>query len=313
MEFNFKKDINKTIEMIEKSKVGEEITDFYYSKAYSYSTINHKDLYPKMGGNFSSFLGITGSMSPAFNIINLGGKDITCFDISLPSFCYAYFQIASVLALTYQEYIHFVFDHANYRSFDFEIYKKIREYLPNINPMDVRKYFDTLYDYIGEEDFRKHYFKEIDTYWKVNLPFWSFLITEQERNNFLSEELFNSLKNKLKSIKFNNIWADIRNIPELLNGNTYDKIILSCANHFIYNPNSLDVTTMYDYMELLDKFKFLLKNDGQLQGALIYILKGRNPSMYEQDEICEYNIRGYQEIVCDKDVFLDVAYVYKKS
>ncbi len=311
MEFNFKRDINKTIEMMEKIKEGKEINDPKYSQVYPYSTLNHQSLYSQMGGNFESFLGVTGSMSPAFNIINLGGKDITCFDISLPAFCYAYFQIAAVLGLTYQEYIHFIFDHAGHRSFNFDTYQKIREYLPNINPMNVRKYFDTIYDYLGEDEFRMQYFISTD-YLIKEKSFDRFFSGEQSNNLFLTEETFNKLKKNLQNISFKNLWIDIRNIPEFLSGNTYDKIILSCANHFMYESENVDWDTIYDYMRLLEKFKSLLKKDGQLQGALMYISKENGAHQYEQYERLQLLKNGYSEITCDNDSFIDFAYVYKK-
>lgn len=313
MEFNFKRDINKTVEMIEKSKEGKKITDPLYNKTFYAATVNHNSLYNQMSGSFSSFLGITGSMSSEFSAINLGANNITCFDISLPTFCYAYFQIASVLGLDYDEYIQFIFNHKEHRSFNFETYQKIREYLPNINPMDVRKYYDVLYDYIGEEDFRKHYFMTLNNPKSYNVSYDIILSTMQERNNFLDKESFYKLKSRLKTIKFTNLWMDIREIPEFLYGQHYDKIYLSCANHFIYDLYELkDLSLISDYISLLEEFKRLLVNGGQMQASLFYGDHNKSFTPFEQYEMNKYRGLGYKEIIMKDSIMVDVAYVYKK-
>ena len=65
LEFDLKRDINKTIEMVEKSENGEKITDKNYLQPFQSAVINHKNLYPEMTGKFDSFLGLTGSFAPA--------------------------------------------------------------------------------------------------------------------------------------------------------------------------------------------------------------------------------------------------------
>lgn len=308
MELNLKRDINKTIEMIEKSKAKEKITDRKYDKVYAFATINYKDLYQEMSGSFKSFLGITGSTSPLLNAVTLGCKSATCFDISLPAFCFAYFQIASALALDYNEYIHFMFDHAGHKSFNFETYQKIRDYLSS----DVKKYFDVIYDYVGEEDFRRHFFVCMDNPKNSKVSFSAFLKSMQLRNNFLTEAQFNQLKNNLKTLHFQNLWMDMREIPEFLNGNLYDVIVLSCANHFIYDQSNRSSKTVEEYIELIAKFRRLLTMDGRMQAALIYVLKDKSITMYEEYERFEYMLAGYEEVICDKENMYDASYIYKK-
>ena len=310
MDFNFKRDINKTIEMIEKSKANEQITDPYYSKAYAYATINHKELLSKLKGKFTSCLVLSGSTAPLLNVVNMGAKKVTSFDISLPAFCFVYFQIASVLALDYKEYLEFMYDHSEKKSFNFNTYQKIREYLPSIKPMDVKKYFDVLYDYIGESDFRAHFFDNMDDIRSLFVPFEIFVSFEEKKNNYLTEEEFNKLKNKLKTVDVTNLWMDIREIPEFLKGNEYDKILLSIANHFIYPDYQLE--NVEDYISLLEKFKSLLKMDGIMQGALTYKLHNKALSAYECYEAARLRECGYELIETEKINMIDMAYVYKK-
>lgn len=313
MEFDFKRDINKTIEMVERSIEKKEIIDPHYTKPFATTCVNHKDLFEQMGGKFNTYLGITGSMAPALNAIFYGAKDITCFDLSLPTFCYAYLQVASILGLEFEEYVAFILDHREKKSFSFELYQKIIDYLPTTNPMNVKKYFDVLYDYLGEETIRTHFFETLDEPLAQIFPVEMVLDFEQQRGTYFSQEGYEQVKKGLKNIKFKNLWMNMRDIPDALKGNTYDKIYLSCANHFLYKSSDFTILDVEDYLQLLNQFKTLLKEDGILQGALLYYFKDTGFDERDIYETMRYKEEGYQKILCDKQHMIDVAYVYQKS
>lgn len=99
MEFNLKRDIDKTLEMIERRKNGKEIEDRSFQQVFAHSTVNHKELYTRINGSFEKFLGLTGSTSPMLNAVCMGAKEVTSFDISVPAGYHNYFKIAAILGL----------------------------------------------------------------------------------------------------------------------------------------------------------------------------------------------------------------------
>jgi len=306
VEFNLKRDINKTIEMMEKDSENE-LKEKEYSKVYSSSVINHKDLYPSISSKFGKFLGILGSTAPALNAIYMGAKDLTCFDISFPACYYAYFQIAAILSLEYEEYLEFMYNHQEHKSFNFDTYQKIRDELYVNGDMDSKKYFDALYVHKGEEKIRKHFFVELNDF----LPKEIYQIADSELSLYFKKESFYILKEKLKNISLKIFQEDVRNIPELMQDKRFDFIYMSCAHRFIYEERS--IKNLLDYISLLEQMKQLLEKDGTLQAGYFYMKE----ALFDPIETCQqmsiFEQNGYQRINVDSITKRrDVAYVYKK-
>lgn len=311
MEFNLKRDINKTIEMMEMASEGKKITDIMYYPPFASAVIPHSLLFPKMEGTFNSFLGLTGSFTPALNAIHLGAKDVTCFDISVPVGYYAYYQIASILALDYEEYINFLFNFKDRKSFNFDTYQKIRDYLPTDYPMNAKKYFDVLYDYLGEEEIRTNFF--IHEKFRFSTPYDLTLKIEQAKNLYLDKKSFYELKEKIKQVRMQYLLCDIRDVPQLLAGKSFDKIYLSCAHIFMYKEKSEE--NLLQYFCLMDEYKKLLNDNGVLQAGYFYNHLIKRNDISTMLEMAMFENIGYQGVDIDDEVFIDTtdrAYLYQK-
>ena len=94
--------------------------------------------------------------------------------------------------IAYEEYLEFMYNHEEHKSFNFDTYQKIRDELYVNGSMDSKKYFDALYVHKGEEEIRKHFFVELYDF----LPKEIYKIADSELSLYFKKESFYILKEK---------------------------------------------------------------------------------------------------------------------
>ena len=121
--------------------------NFNYNQAFG----NTSSIYKFSNENISSYfhhlqnkekvLTVIGSGSQILNGILAGTRDFDCFDISIFPEYYLYLQLASILALSKQEYLEYYFSEDRKVVFNDELYEKISTKLKG----KYKKFWDTLY------------------------------------------------------------------------------------------------------------------------------------------------------------------------
>jgi len=212
-----------------------DITEF--SKIYTFTTeningyIKYFDLYNK------SLLTVGSSGDQILNAFYYGARDITLYDINQYAEYYVYLKIASILSLSYNEFILFFFKHDispfvnNTFMFSKEIYNKIKDNLRLFN-YESYLFFDELFSLYDGKLIRDRLFDDDEDRYFVIRGF----------NKYLkNEESYNKLKTIIKKITFKyingNIFED--NIP-----GQYDNIFLS---------NLCTITSLDKFIKLLEK------------------------------------------------------------
>lgn len=225
-----------------------EYINFNYNEAYN----NISSIYRFSNENISSYfhhlqnkkkvLTVIGSGSQILNGILAGTRDFDCFDISIFPEYYLQLQLASVLALSKEEYLEYYFSDDRNILFCDDIYSKISAELTG----KYSDFWDTLYDFDDG----------IDIYNSLLFKYDMFFKNEVIKNNpYLQEGNYEKLKMILQteSIRINPVVADITKAKFL---DKYDLINLS--NILIYYYKSLE-----EYIKFLDN-SFCLNENGEI-------------------------------------------------
>lgn len=294
-------------ECIEKSNqiIGNKKQDDFsnYQKITNLPTINHQELYAKMHGRWTSFLGVVGSFSPALNAICYGAQNIVQFDINPLNILNSFLQLAAMQSLCYEEYIHFFFCNNNGSVYSKYYFDKIKDSLPN----DVKKYWEYLF-----QTYKDGYnFQNLFAYNVFNDKKFALLINLEvfPNNPYLQKEIYEKIKRKIVNVNLTFLLEQFGNIPRILKGQSFDKIYLSCLQNFIY-----DNVHGYNYFDRLKEYILLLNSKGVMEGAYIYY---HDREFYEQyvDEFSKKlpmkkaRIKTYSWT----DKHYDLAYFYEKT
>ena len=255
---NLNRDIEEASNIIDNPFFYDGSDYSHHSKIFNLPTIHHRNLYQKMGSNWTKYLGVIGSFDPALNAISMGSKDITVFDINCFNVYYAYLKIAGILALTYEEYLEYFYA-TNLNKFCSEFYfEKLKLNLPS----DILKFWEYLYCIYDSEQIQNLFYTNIEAENEVEIIIKRSVIPS---NIFLEEKKFYHLKKVLTQIKFKYHICDVREVPQIIKNEKFDIIYLSCLHNFVY-----DNTQGCSYLEKLKEFEDLLKKGGTIQGGYVY-------------------------------------------
>lgn len=192
--------------------------------------------------NKDNVLTVIGSGGQILNGILAGTKNFDCFDISIFPEYYLNLQIASILALSKEEYLEYYFSEDREVLFCDEYYDKISQKLNG----KYKEFWDTLYMFDDGIDIYNSLLFKYDLCLKKNVL---------ESNPYLQEKNYEKLKFILEKelITINPIVADIT--KEKFQ-NKYDLINLS--NILTYNFKDIK-----EYINFLNN-NFLLKENGEI-------------------------------------------------
>lgn len=252
--------------------------NFNYGQAYGKTS----SIYRFSNENISSYfdylknkdkvLTVIGSGGQILNGILAGTRDFDSFDISIFPEYYLHLQLASILALSQEEYLEYYFSEEKEILFCDEIYDKISQKLNG----KYKEFWDTLYMFDDGIDIYNSLLFKYDLFFKKNVI---------ENNPYLQEKNYEKLKSILQTqyIKINTKVADITKVKF---HTEYDLINLS--NILIYYFKTLE-----EYIDFLDN-NFFLKENGQILNYFFHM--SQDIEKKANKLLCE---KGYVEDIAD--------------
>jgi len=232
--------------------------------------------------NKENVLTVIGSGNQTLNSILAGTRIFDCFDISVYPQYYLYLQIASILALSKEDYLKYYFSNDREELFSDYFYDKISSYLKG----KYKQFWDTLYMFDEGIDIHDSLLFRHDICNKDIVI---------KRNPYLQEDNYEKLKHILKtqSININTMVTDIIKTKYL---KQYDLINLSniLSYHF----------TKFKYQEYVEYLKnnLNLSQDGEIINYF-YLMDEESEKIY--NELLQPN--GYVENLGESKLL-----VYKK-
>jgi len=230
--------------------------------------------------NKKKVLTVIGSGGQILNGILAGTRDFDCFDISIFPEYYLHLQIASILALSKEEYLDYYFSEDRDILFCDDLYDKISDKLTG----KYKEFWDTLYMFDDGIDIYNSLLFKYDLFFKKNVI---------ENNPYLQEDNYEKLKLILETenIKINTMVLDITKVNIT---NSYDLINLS--NILIYYYKDLE-----EYIKFLDN-NFSLNENGEI---INYFFRMKEDIEIKANNLLNQN--GYVEDIRDGKLL-----VYKK-
>ena len=229
--------------------------NFSYEQAYCETS----SIYRFSNENISSYfhhlqnkekvLTVIGSGGQILNGILAGTRDFDCFDISIFPEYYLHLQLASVLALSKEEYLDYYFSEDKERLFCDELYDKISEKLNG----KYKEFWDTLYMFDDGIDIYN------SLLFKYDLCLKNIVL---ENNPYLQENNYEKLKSILQTeyVKINPKVADITKVKFPI---SYDLINLSNILTYYFK-------NMEEYINFLNN-NFSLKEHGEIINYFFHI------------------------------------------
>ena len=233
--------------------------------------------------NKNKVLTVIGSGCQILNGILAKTKYFDCFDISIFPEYYLYLQLASIQALTKEDYLKYYFSSDREEIFNDDLYEKIREKLKG----KYKDFWDGLYMFFDGIDIYNSMLFRSDICVKNNII---------ENNPYLQENNYQKLKHILEtdSIK---ITPKVVDIKKYKFDKQYDLVNLSNILTYHFNGNNLE-----QFIKFLDENFNLTKN-----GEIINYIFNINKEVEEKiTSIIKPN--GYIENIKDKKLL-----VYKKQ
>jgi len=267
---------NQKMFIAKKMCEGYYVKETFYS-IYPFTTENISGYINNFNLNNKSLLTLGSSGDQVINASIIGCKDISVLDICPFSKYYFYLKKASILSLTYQEFLYFfcyrdfpkTFVNNN-EAFNKKTFLKLKETLKALDNESF-VFWNNLYDLFSPITVRK----ELFSYDEYKIKILSNL------NLYLNNESsFYECKNKLKNINPKFITGDIRNVK--LNRD-YDNIWLSNLGLYLGTK---------DLKKLVDKLFNNLDNEGKM--LICYLYNTIRTTKY---------IEGWEEIYNLDEVF----------
>ena len=224
-------------------------------------------------------LTVIGSGGQVLNGILAGTRKFDCFDISIFSEYYLYLQLASIKALTKEEYLDFYFSDDKDKIFNNDIYDKISIYLSG----KYKIFWDELFAYNEGYDLFNSLLFRHDICIKDNII---------ETNPYLQNDNYDKLKNILltENIEINTLILDITNTKI---DKKYDLVNLSNILSYYYTDKELK-----KYIDFL-KSNFELTDKGEI---INYLYKISEDFRKKAAEVSDNN--SYIEDIDDKSLFV---------
>lgn len=191
--------------------------------------------------NKKNILSVIGSGNQILNSILAGTRKIDCFDISIFPEYYLYLQLASIMALSKEDYLNYFLSEDREVLFSDDLYDLISPKLSG----KYKEFWDTLYNFDEGIDIYNSLLFRQDVYYR-NI--------EIERNPFLQDDNYERLKHILKTESIE-ITPSVTDILSTKISKEYDLINLS--NILVY------YLTQKEYIEYL-KTNFILSSNGEI-------------------------------------------------
>ena len=227
-------------------------SDMNHTPVYRFTNENLNGVNSNIDVNGKKVLTVCSSGDQLFDFILNGASEIDTFDINVFTKYYTDFKIASILSLSYEEFIKLFFSKKGLKNVNYnELYLRIRDYISNEESL---YFWDNLLKYYGaSEVFNSIFFiNKCDS--KDSIV---------RCNDYLKNvDNYNMLKYKLKDFcKFNYKCIDIFDENLDISGK-YDFIYLSNILDYIHINDREEYVNFVD--NFVDKMKSFLNDDGEL-------------------------------------------------
>lgn len=225
-------------------------------------------------------LTVAGSGDQRLNSYLLGASDVTCFDINPLTELNMELKDRALETLSLDEFLDFFGIVNGYYDensvLDFRLFDKFSILLDS----------DTydFYNYVIQNNKGKDIYFDGDD---LNII--------EKMNGYLNYENYLKLQNTIKNKKIKFIDTDIHSLPDRLNGEKFDMILLSNISdytHHIYEEDDLK-----QFRELIDKLMDNLKLYGIMQVGYIYSRYGRG------EDVSNFHINKYRHESFPTSVF----------
>ena len=173
--------------------------------------------------NKKNILSVIGSGNQILNSILAGTRKIDCFDISIFPEFYLYLQLASIMALSKEDYINYFLSEDREILFSDDLYDLISPKLSGKH----KEFWDTLYNFDDGIDIYNSLLFRQDVYYRD---------IEIERNPYLQDDNYDKLKHILETESIE-IKPFVTNILETKMSKEYDLINLSNILVYYLNEN----------------------------------------------------------------------------
>lgn len=259
-----------------------------YGKIYLNTTENIKGILDGMNLKDKNVLAVAGSGDQALNAYFLGAESVTLFDINPLALAQAELKIKAAQKLNYREFCNF-FLPGNGGILYNETYKKLSNSLSD----EANSFYEYLYsNYNG-----------LEIFFKIAHAFYPTISTLERVNNYMGEDNFKELKEKLEGKKVKFIETGLDELPNSLN-DLYDIMLLSNISDSI---NKIwDVNTLKCYKRFIHVLSKNLSKEGIIQCGYIYnnykghenvndfINDEERRKVFTLDEFKEKDITSYQ-------------------
>lgn len=272
-------------------------------KIYEAQTENSTLLFPLLSRRWEKSLWISGSGQQAINGILFGSRDVTIIDKNPLALLFAEFNIASIQALTREEYRQFFYQNLYENGLPI-----LRQTEPFLQP-ETYFFWENLFDNYPKSKIMNGLF--IENFADIENSCLEKIILS--KNPYLKPKFFNYLKKTLQRTTISYQETDVRNI-NLSREKPFDKVYLS--NVFQELPLTLE-----EYQEFLEEKVFpFVKEKGDVMAGYLNISKYfgtlRNHHGDEQEIIQFFEKNGYNshlifEPLNEKE--LSAAFVYQKN
>ena len=254
-----KKEIEKLIDYI--SIKGCLSSNFKgYSKMYAMTTENISGFLNKHDLKDKKVLTVAGSGDQRYNAYLRGASNVVCFDVNPMADLNLRLKETAIKELEWSDFLKFfgiIIGDNKCRFLDKSIFDKFKKCLDK----DVYLFYDFLIN-----KFRRHPLG--DAYYDFEGDFAYTYSNTKDFDNYIVKSNYETVSNIVRNKDLNIINNNVINLPDMLEGEKFDMILLSNISdyiHLFYQENH-----MKKYRELIDKLVDNLYDGGIIQIGYIY-------------------------------------------
>lgn len=266
-----------------------------YSKMYSMTTENIYGFLKNYNLKDKKVLTVAASGDQMLNSYFLGANKVTCFDINPLTKLQLDLKDEALINLNYEKFIKFIGIYSKkygdyFKPLDSQIFEEIKEKLD----LDTYLFFDYIINENKNIKLRDIYF-----------PFENELNRLIKMNSYLEKDNFDILKKIIITKKINFIESDIKDLPDKLDKEKYDLILLSNISDYIH-----EIYPTYQLMQFRELIEALIEHlnyNRTIQVGYIYstyykcekisnfVLKERRERIFPNKEFNSIMVDSYYE------------------
>lgn len=237
-----------------------------YSFLYNFATENIDGYFSQLDFQNRSVLTVAGSGDQAINAVLHGARKVDCFDMNRFTKYYLMLKRASILTLSYEEYISFLFKQST-TVFHLSMYERVRKQLEGNDLL----FWDSLFSQYRNFQIRNGlFYPELIDFECV-----------QRFNSYLYFDTYSLVQKQIDSVVFSFQESLLQQLPAKLT-DSYDVMLFSNISDYIEKMYTVD--GLRKYKELMLNLSKSLTPDGKMIVGYIYGYKGNQDGGSFQQE-----------------------------